>query len=211
MALGTNAPVARQQFFDDNGDPLANGLVYYRQAGLETLATVYYDANMTAAQPNPVELDSAGRAEIWLPEGSYDVAVHTADDVLMYETLGVAAVAPFTVDTSLEGVAGESIPGNSAVFMSDGTGGRTAGRWYKGDSGATATSTTPVLVGWVAVGFNAGTTGHVRYRGIEDNISGLTAGTTYYIGSGGLLTATPPANARVIGVALTSTALVLTG
>lgn len=49
------------QFFDDSGNPLAGGKVYYYQAGTTTLQTTYSDSGGTTPNANPLTLDSAGR------------------------------------------------------------------------------------------------------------------------------------------------------
>jgi hypothetical protein len=50
------------QFFDDNGDPLANGKLYTYAAGTTTPKATYTTAAATVANANPIVLDSAGRA-----------------------------------------------------------------------------------------------------------------------------------------------------
>lgn len=61
------------QLCDDNGDPLNGGKVNIYQAGTTTPDTSYptYDDAIagTNANANPVVLDSAGRAQIWLQAG----------------------------------------------------------------------------------------------------------------------------------------------
>lgn len=67
----------RSQFFDDNGDPLAGGFVYFYSAGTLTPKDTYTSSTGLTANSNPVELDSAGRAAIW-GTGSYKVIVKDA-------------------------------------------------------------------------------------------------------------------------------------
>lgn len=57
----TLAPVAQQQFFDDNGDPLAGGMFYTWLSGTSTPSPVYKDALMISTYTNPIVLDAAGR------------------------------------------------------------------------------------------------------------------------------------------------------
>ena len=49
------------QYFDDAGDPLISGLVYFYESGTSTLKTTYSDVNLTIANTNPVVLTAAGR------------------------------------------------------------------------------------------------------------------------------------------------------
>ena len=60
-----------QQFFDNNGVPLAGGLIYTYQAGSSTPLVTYTDNGGTIANANPIVLDSSGRVpnEIWLLQG----------------------------------------------------------------------------------------------------------------------------------------------
>lgn len=61
-----------QQFFDNNGIPLAGGLLYTYVAGSSTPLSSFTDSAGTIANTNPIVLNSAGRApsEIWLTYGS---------------------------------------------------------------------------------------------------------------------------------------------
>lgn len=75
-----------QQFFDDNGIPLAGGLIYTYQAGSSTPLATYTTNGGTIANANPIVLDASGRtpAEVWLFTGySYKFILKNADDVLI--------------------------------------------------------------------------------------------------------------------------------
>lgn len=71
---------APQQYFDNNGDPLAGGKVYFYEAGTTTPKTTYTDQGGGTPNANPVILDSAGRASIW-GSGNYKEVVKTSADV----------------------------------------------------------------------------------------------------------------------------------
>lgn len=65
--------------------PLSGGKVYFYEAGSSsTLKDTYTDATGATLNTNPVILDSAGRASIWLV-GRYHVMVYTSADALVYE------------------------------------------------------------------------------------------------------------------------------
>lgn len=68
------------QFFDSSGNPLAGGKVYTFDAGTSTPKAAYTDATAATAHANPVVLDSAGRAQIWLL-GAYKLRLDDANDV----------------------------------------------------------------------------------------------------------------------------------
>ena len=57
------------QFFDNNGAPLAGGLIYTYAAGTTTPQATYTTSAGTTAHTNPIVLNSAGRVsggQIWL-------------------------------------------------------------------------------------------------------------------------------------------------
>jgi hypothetical protein len=60
------------QFFDNNGVPLAGGLLYTYQAGTTTPIATYTTSSGSISNSNPIVLDSSGRPtnEIWL-NGNY--------------------------------------------------------------------------------------------------------------------------------------------
>ena len=75
-----------QQFFDDNGIPLAGGLIYTYQAGSSTPLATYTDNGGNIANANPIVLDASGRTpqEVWLFTGySYKFILKNSDDVLI--------------------------------------------------------------------------------------------------------------------------------
>lgn len=79
------------QFFDNNGDPLANGFVYTYAAGTTTPLATYTDSTGTSEAPNPIQLNSAGRptsgsGAIW-GQGAYKFIVKDANGVQVGDTL----------------------------------------------------------------------------------------------------------------------------
>jgi hypothetical protein len=64
-------------FFDNNGALLASGSLSYFRAGTTTPQNVYSDAAGVTALPNPVSLNSAGRA---VDAGGTTVAVYLKDN-----------------------------------------------------------------------------------------------------------------------------------
>ncbi len=83
MAQPLAAPFS--QFFDNNGIPLAGGLVYTYAAGTTTPQNSYTDSTGGTPAANPVVLDSAGRATIWL-SGNYKIVVKDS----LFNTIGTA-------------------------------------------------------------------------------------------------------------------------
>jgi hypothetical protein len=75
------------QFFDNNGVPLAGGLIYTYAAGTTTPQATYTTSAGTIAHPNPIVLNSAGRVpggELWLVIGlNYKFVLQTSAAVLI--------------------------------------------------------------------------------------------------------------------------------
>jgi hypothetical protein len=128
MSILTPMPV--MQFFDNNGDPLAGGKVYTYEAGTTTPLATYTDETGGTANPNPVILDSAGRANIWLAttdlyywelEDSAGNQIWTADNIgAVSGTADVSGPASSTDNAVVrfDGVTGKVIQ-NSSVTISD--------------------------------------------------------------------------------------------
>jgi len=93
---------AGAQFFDNNGVPLAGGLVYTYAAGTTTPQAAYTTSAGSIAHANPIVLDSGGRVpsggEIWLTQGqTYKFVLKTSVSI--------------TVGT-YDNISGSSDPGN---------------------------------------------------------------------------------------------------
>lgn len=87
-------PTPKQQFIDANGAPIASGKVWTYVSGTTTPLATYTDSGGGTPNANPVILDTAGRAEIWLTPGSaYTFAVTDANDVAVYTVDGITAVS----------------------------------------------------------------------------------------------------------------------
>ena len=132
MAILTPMPV--MQFFDDNGDPLAGGKLYTYEAGTTTPLATYTDEGGGTANTNPVILDAAGRANIWLAttdlyywelEDADGNQIWTADNI--GEVTGAPGVSADVVGPAsstdnaavrFDGVTGKLIQ-NSSVTISD--------------------------------------------------------------------------------------------
>jgi hypothetical protein len=74
------------QFFDNNGVPLAGGLLYSYAAGTTTPLATYTTSSGSTANSNPIILDAAGRPpnEIWLSAVAYKLVLKTSTDVQLW-------------------------------------------------------------------------------------------------------------------------------
>ena len=71
-------PWTKSQFFDNNGKPMSGGKLYTYQAGTTTPLVTYRDSNGVIPNTNPVILDSAGRADVWLTGVAYKLVLTTS-------------------------------------------------------------------------------------------------------------------------------------
>lgn len=60
------APLAVQKFFDNNGRPLAGGLLFTYAAGTNNKLATYVDSSGGTPNTNPIELDFRGECDVWL-------------------------------------------------------------------------------------------------------------------------------------------------
>ena len=119
------------QFFDNNGVPLAGGLIYTYLAGTSTSAATYTTSTGLIAHTNPIVLDAAGRVpggQIWLVTGTnYKFVLYTAASVLIasYDNVSgngfVSLLATFTgtgAQTSFSLPTPASAENNTQVYVS---------------------------------------------------------------------------------------------
>lgn len=86
------APFFKQQFFDNDGAPLAGGKVYSYTAGTSTPLATYTDQGGATPNANPVILDANGEANIWVSDAYYKFVIKDANDVTL-RTIDQASVA----------------------------------------------------------------------------------------------------------------------
>lgn len=78
----------KNQFFDNNGNPLASGKIYTYITGTSTPKATYTNKGGLTQHPNPIILDSAGRADIWLADDAeYRIIVKNSSDSQIGSTL----------------------------------------------------------------------------------------------------------------------------
>lgn len=69
------------QYFDNSGDPLVNGLVYFYESGTTTAKTTFADINQTVPNTNPVVLSASGRQPNVFFNGVAKAVLATSADV----------------------------------------------------------------------------------------------------------------------------------
>jgi microcystin-dependent protein len=83
-------PMAQQQFFDNNGNPLSSGTVDTYIVGTTTRKTTWQDAGETIPNTNPIVLNAAGRAIIY-GDGTYRQVVKDRNGNIIWDAVTSAA------------------------------------------------------------------------------------------------------------------------
>jgi hypothetical protein len=214
---GSLSPAPWFTALDSNGNPLPGAKLFTYDSGTSVKRATYTDADLTSAHPNPIILDSAGRAVIYLSPTSYKFVLAPATDidppVAPIKTVDPVGAVPLTdVDLDIAGTAGENLIAGDVVFLSDGSGGNTAGTWYKAAYTVAWASTEAKAIGMVPAAIASGDVGSIRLQGRIEGLAALTAGVFYYMGAAaGSLDAAPipTAHKRIVGVADSTTSLVM--
>lgn len=209
----TVSPYPKLQFFDNAGAPAAGYKLYSYYAGTTTKLATTSDATGTP-NSNPVTLDSAGRATVFLGAYNYKLVLATPTDTdppasPIWTVDGIAATPLSTGNNDVTGTIGETVDAGKVVYCSDGSGSLTAGRWYKADGGTAYSSSGAMLVGFTTAAYSTSDSGVIRLSGRMTGLSALSAGTRYYAGSAGALTTTPPTFCRPVLFADASTSGVI--
>jgi len=215
MAQGTLAPAPWFTAIDPNGVPYAGAKLFTYDSGTSTKRATYTDAGLTVAHPNPIILDSAGRAVIYLSPTAYKFVLAPSTDsdppIAPIKTVDPVGAVPISADElDVQGIAGEALSAGDGVYLSDGSGGKIAGRWYKWDADFTYASTASNALGMMPAALASGVSGAIRIVGRVTGLTALSPGVLYYISAtAGALTAVAPANSRAVAVADSSTSVVL--
>ena len=85
-------PNPKAQFFDDDGNPLVGGKVYFFEAGSSVPLDTFTNATGNTANDNPVILNARGEADIWLTEDTaYKVRLDRPDDSTVWTVDSIIA------------------------------------------------------------------------------------------------------------------------
>lgn len=211
MSLGTLLPQARLEVYDLNGAPVSGALASFFLAGTSTPTPTYSDVGLTTPNSVPVVANAAGRfGAIYLSPGtSVKMVVTDAAGVGIYTQDNMAAAALTTAAVDLTGTAGEVLGALKAVYLSAGDGGKVAGQWYLADNTLAYSSSGAIAIGLTLAAISSGSSGTIRLQGQVAGLVSLTVGAPYFVGVAGALTITPPLNLRPVGIADSTSTLVL--
>lgn len=214
MANYTLSPEPYLHFEYTDGRPVAAGQVFTYLAGTTTPATTYSTSSGTT-NTNPIILDAGGNCSVFLAPGSYRYDVYDSvvngGALLAYLSKdNISAVPTGSSDTDIDGIAGTTITSGQVVYLSDGSGALTAGRWYPAKADNAYSSTTPEI-GFAVNDIASGVSGSIRLIGRMTAGLSVTVGLLYYISSSsaGAVTSTAPALSRFVGMADSGTSMVI--
>ena len=188
MATGQLSPAPWLQFYVD-GEPANGYLLFTYEAGTTTKLATYTNDTLTVANTNPIVLDSEGRCTVFLADDDYKMVLAEPTDSdppssPIKTTDGIRATPAASANIDIAGTAGEAITQYDVVYLSDGEGSLTAGRWYKTSSDHSYASVDAPSVGLAqTAAAGAGSAFSVRVSGKSTVAGTLSSGTTYYIGS----------------------------
>lgn len=213
-AQGTITPSPFQTVLDSNGSPINGACVWTYVAGTSTPINTYTSVTLGSANTNPIVADSAGRYTAFLSPGSsykfvYEAACTPPSHASVFRTAdNISAVPGSSSGLDVIGTAGETMLAGQCAYLSNGSGGKTAGSWYLCTSANSYSSTSPVI-GVTPSAIISGAVGSIRIGGTVTSVSGLSVGQHYYVAStAGDLSTTGP---REIGQADSATSLVVIG
>lgn len=89
-------PLSMTQQFNEFGQPLAGGLLYFFQAGtVGTPQNAYQDTALTIAMPNPITLDAAGRIpQFFLADGQIKIRLQDASGIVQLAADNILVIGP---------------------------------------------------------------------------------------------------------------------
>lgn len=85
---------------DINGDPLSDGSAYIYGVGTTVKVDVYSDSNLSVLISNPVTLDAAGRAEVYV-ESSVRVVIEDEDGNQVYDIDSIGVISALSGDVTI--------------------------------------------------------------------------------------------------------------
>ena len=101
----TPIPFVRARFFDRCGKPLAGGKVYTYEANTTTPKVTYKDPYGLTPNTNPIILDAAGEADIYL-DGTYRIRITDRNDVLVNDAAKIGSWFSDNLQDTLDNISG---------------------------------------------------------------------------------------------------------
>ena len=113
--MASLSPIPKLQFFGTDGLPLVGGKLYTYAAGTTTPIATYTDNTQANLNTNPVILDSAGQANVWLSDSiNYKYTLNTPADVPLF-TVDYVSVPLTSISFASPPPIGSNVP-NEGTF-----------------------------------------------------------------------------------------------
>ena len=113
--MASLSPPPKLQFFGTDGLPLVGGKLYTYAAGTTTPIATYTDHTASSLNTNPIILNSAGQANVWLIDTTaYKYVLTDPDDVLLF-TVDYVSVPVTTTSFASPPPIGNDVP-NEGTF-----------------------------------------------------------------------------------------------
>ena len=210
---GTLTPTPYQTVLDADGVSVSGALIYTYTGGTTTAASTYTTSALSVANANPIVADSSGRYVAYLPAGSnMKFLFKTAAGATIREQDNVLSVPGAAVNLDIEGTVGVAVTAGQVCYLSSGLEAvpLTAGLWYLTDADFAVSSTLCQAIGVAVSAITINTAGTIRLAGIVSTASAVVTGSTYYVSAtAGGITTVAPALSRTVGVATTTSTLLL--
>ena len=213
--LGSIAPLMKLQLFTNGGLPAAGYQLFSYEAGTTTKLDTYSDVDLAVPNANPIVLDSAGRATVFLSSLSYKFVFTSPADTdpptsPIWTVDGIGSAGSVSTNQDVLGIAGEALTFGQCVYLSDGALSKVAGRYYLTHADAVESSSNVVVAGFVTADAATGTACNVRLGGRLTGLSALVTGAPYYCSNTpGAIQTTVGSNTRTIGQADSSSSLIV--
>lgn len=127
-------PMPKMQFFNNLGLPLNGGYLYTYEPSLPgVFKATYTDFTGLTTNTNPIVLDSAGRANIWL-NGAYYMELWTGEKSLGTSTLlwAIDGVSnPSQVEMPITPLTGSGVPSSTPLYIGMEYLDTLNSKWYK--------------------------------------------------------------------------------
>jgi hypothetical protein len=211
MAL-TLTPTPYQTVLDSTGVAVSGAKITTYLAGTTTAASTYTTSVGDVANANPIIADSAGRFVAYLSAGaSYKFVITDSADVAVDEQDNILSVPGSSVNLDLTVTVGEAVAAGEVCYISaTGDAAGTAGLWYLADADNDYSSTTAVEIGIAVSAIAINTSGTMRVAGEATTATSTVDGTKYYVSAtAGAITSSAPTNSRLVGIAQTTSSLIL--
>ncbi len=209
----TLTPTPFQTVLDATGVAVDGALIYTYVGGTTTALATYTTSVGDVANANPIVADSAGRYVAYLAAGAnYKFVFKTAAGATIRTQDNVLAVPGSAVNLDIQGTVGVAVTAGQVCYLSSGLESTplTPGLWYLADADAAVSSTTCQSIGIAVSAIPINTAGTIRLAGLATTAGAVVVGSTYYVSAtAGAITSSAPTLARVVGVADTTSTLIL--